>query len=133
MEQRGRGDHTGEDAFNGLYPEMGIEITERAIGKDQPDIKPNERTAPSKDEAHESTDVTVLLHSIAVVDPDKREVLHVVEDFEQRNTYKNVRDEIIAVPPKRDARDEQSNLHGIGSLPYDPQPAEMQDERGPKL
>ena len=49
-----------------------------------------------------------------------------MEDFEQRNTYENIRDEIIAVPPKRDAGHEQSNLHGIGSLPYDPQSSKMQ-------
>ena len=128
MKQRGSGDHAGEDAFNGIYSEMGIEITERAISKDQPDIKPDERAAPSKDKAHESANVAILFHSIAVVDPDEREVLHVVEDFEQRDADKNVRDEVIAVPPKRDAGDEQSNLHGVGSLAYDPQPTEMQQK-----
>jgi hypothetical protein len=49
-----------------------------------------------------------------------------VEDFEQGDPDKNVRDEIIAVPPKGDTRDEQSQLHGIGSLPYDPQSSKMQ-------
>ena len=103
MEQRGRCDHASEDAFNSFYPKMRIKITERAIGEDQPDIEPDERAAPSKDEAHESADVAILLHTIAVVYPDEREVLHVVEDFEQCDTYKNIRDEIIAVPPKGDA------------------------------
>jgi hypothetical protein len=42
MEQRGSGDHAGKDAFNRIYPEMRIEIAQRAIGKDKPYIKPNE-------------------------------------------------------------------------------------------
>jgi len=42
MKQRRRSDDAGEDAFNGLYPEMGIEITERAVGKDQTDIEADE-------------------------------------------------------------------------------------------
>src|SRR5215470_1543084 len=89
MEQRGRRNRAGEDAFNRVYSKMRIEITERAIGKYQPHIKPDERAAPSKHEAHESTNITVFFHAIAIVDPDKREVLHVVEDFEQRDADEN--------------------------------------------
>ena len=129
MKQRRRSDDSGEDAFNGLYSEMGIEIRERAIGENQADVQSNERAAPPKDKAHESADVAILLHPIAVVDPDEREVLHVVEDLEQRDADKNVRDEIIAVPPKGDAGNEQSKLHGVRSLPYDPQATEMQQKK----
>ena len=52
-----------------------------------------------------------------------------MEDFEQRNTYENIRDKIIAVPPKRDARNKQSQFHGIGPVPYDPHPSEVQDKK----
>ena len=52
-----------------------------------------------------------------------------MEDLEQRDADKNVRDEIIAVPPKCDAGDEQGKLHGVRSLPYDPHPAEMEEKK----
>src|SRR5580704_12578179 len=106
MEQRGSRHNSGEDAFNSVYSEMGIEITERAISKDQTDIEADERAAPAKDKAHESANVAILFHTIAVVDPDEREVLHVMKNLEQRDADKNIRNEIIAVPPKRDAGDE---------------------------
>src|SRR5262249_1746286 len=93
------------------------------------DIEPDERAASSKHETHESADVAVLLHPVSVVDPDKREVLHVVKDFEQRNTYKNIGDEVIAVPPKRDAGNKQSHLHRVGPLPYDPHPPKMDEKQ----
>src|SRR5437868_13683458 len=51
-----------------------------------------------------------------------------MEDLEQCNADKNVRDEIIAVPPKGDAGDEQGKLHGVRSLAYDPQATEMQQK-----
>src|SRR6266404_2609304 len=82
MEQRGSGDHAGENAFDGVYSEMRIKIRERAIGENQADVEPQQRSAPSKHEAHESADVAVFLHAVAIVDPDEREVLHVVEHFE---------------------------------------------------
>ena len=84
---------------------MRVEIRKRAVGENQADIEPNQRAAPPKYKAHEAADVAVLLHTIAVVNPDQREVLHVVKNFEQRNAHQNVRDQIIAVPPKRYARD----------------------------
>ena len=51
-----------------------------------------------------------------------------MEDLEQRDADKNVRDEIIAVPPKGDAGNQQSKLHGVRSLAYDPQSTEMQQK-----
>ena len=52
-----------------------------------------------------------------------------MEDLEQRDAYKNICDEIIAVPPKGDARHKQSQLHGVGPLPYDPHPTEMEQKK----
>src|SRR6266496_1073867 len=51
-----------------------------------------------------------------------------MEDLEQRNADKNVRDEIIAVPPKGDAGDEQGELHRVRSLAYEPQATEMRQK-----
>jgi hypothetical protein len=42
MEKCGSCDHAGKNTFNRIYPEMGIEIAQRAVGKDKPYIKPNE-------------------------------------------------------------------------------------------
>src|SRR5207247_10863485 len=66
--------------------------------------------------------------AVAIVDPDQREVLHVVENFEQRNANKNVCHQIVAVPPKRDAGDQQSYLHRIRPFAYDPHAAEMDEK-----
>src|SRR6266496_4298146 len=128
MEQGGSGDYAGEDAFDDVYSEMRIEIRERAIGENQADIEPHQRAAASKHKAHESADVAVFFHAVAIVDPDQREVLHVVENFVQRKANKNVCHQIVAVPPKRDAGDQQSYLHGIRPFAYDPHAAEMDEK-----
>src|SRR5215469_11996414 len=99
VKQCGCRDHAGKDPFHCVHPQMGIEKTERAVGKDQAYIEAYKRAATSKHEAHESADVAVLFDAVPVVDPDKREVLHVVENLKQRNADENVRDEIIAIPP----------------------------------
>ena len=106
MEQCGSSDHAGENAFHSVHADMRIDVRHWAIGEDQPDIQPDQWAAPSKNETHEPADVAVFLDAIAIVDPDEREVLHVVENFEQRNANKNVCHEVVAVPPKRDARDQ---------------------------
>src|SRR4029077_12139131 len=95
--------HAGENAFDGVNSEMRIDEGKRAVGKDEADIKANQRAAPSEHESHESANVAVFLDAVAIVDPDERQVLHVVKHFEQRNTDENVCDKVIAVPPKRDA------------------------------
>src|ERR1700724_1540076 len=108
---------------------MRINVRDRAIGEDQTDVESNERAAPAIHEAHKAADVAVFLDAVAIVDPDKRKVLHVMKNFEQRNADQNCRDQIIAVPPKRDARDQQSYLHGVGSIADYPKAAEMRDKQ----
>ena len=71
----------------------------------------------------------VFLNPIAVVDPDQREVLHVVKNFEQRNSDENVCYEVIALRPKRDARNQQSYLNGIRPFSDYPKPTEMRDKQ----
>src|SRR5438128_1464516 len=129
MKQRGRRDYTSEDAFDRFYSEMGIEISKRAVGENQADVQSDERAASSKNKAHESADSAVFLHAVAIVDPDEREILHVVENFEERNANKNVRDAVIAVPPKGNGRDQQRRLYRVRPLAQVPHPAKMQDEK----
>ena len=69
---------------------MVIEVTNRAISENKTDIKPNQGTAPAKYEPHEPTDGTVFLDAVAIVNPNQRQVLHVVKHFEQRNPNEDI-------------------------------------------
>ncbi|PYJ77069.1 MAG: hypothetical protein DME69_11715 [Verrucomicrobia bacterium] len=129
MKQRGCGDYASEDAFDRFDPEMGIEISKRAVSENQADVQSDERAASSENKTHEPTDIAVLLHAVAIVDPDEREILHVVEDFEERNANKNVRDAVIAVPPKGNGRHQQRRLYWVWPLAQVPHPAKMHDEK----
>src|SRR6266700_407680 len=129
MKQRGCGDYASEDAFDRFDPEMGIEISKRAVSENQADVQSDERAASSENKTLESADSAVLLHAVAIVDPDEREILHVVEDFEERNANKNVRDAVIAVPPKGNGRHQQRRLYRVRPLAQVPHPAKMQDEK----
>ena len=82
MEQTGRRHHSGEHSFNRIHVDTFLEIRERPIGENKADVEPDQRTAPSEDKAHEAADRLVLFDAIAIVDPDERKVLHVVEHFE---------------------------------------------------
>ena len=62
--------------------------------------------------------VLVLLHSIAIVNPDEREVLDVMEDFEERDSGENVCDAVIAEPPKTDAVTSNASFTGFGRFPF---------------
>ena len=129
MQQRGSSHHAGKDALNSVHADMRIDVRYGAIGQNEAYVESHKRTAPSKHETHESADVAVFLNPIAVIDPHKRQVLHVVKNFEQGNSNENVRYEIIAVPPKRDARDQQSYLHRIRPFSDYPKPTEMRDKQ----
>src|SRR5215510_1870746 len=90
MQQCGSGHHAGKDAFDRVDPEMRIDEGKRAVGENESDIKSNQRSAPSEDEPHKSANVPVFLDTVAIVNPDERQVLHVVENFEQRDPDENV-------------------------------------------
>ena len=101
-----------------------------AVGENQPDIQPDQRTAASKDKPHEATDRAVLLDAIAIVDPDEREVLAHRERLRRARSRRGMlSDAVIAKPPKRDARDEQRELHRIGTLSHHPHPSEICQEQ----
>ena len=63
---------------------------ERAIGEDEADVDADQGTAAAKNKPHEAAHRPVLFHTVAIVDPDERKVLHVVENFEERNPGENV-------------------------------------------
>src|SRR5206468_12644345 len=99
------------------------------IGENEADVQSYQRTAPSENKAHEPTDIAVFLHAVAIVDPDEREILHVVEDFEERNTDENIRDAVITVPPKGNSCGQQRKLYRIRPFSHVPHSGKMQDEK----
>src|SRR4029453_11489062 len=103
MEQTGRSDDSGEHARDRVHAEIGIQITDRAVSEHESNVQPHQPSAAAKDETHEAADRTIFLHAVAIVNPNDREVLHVVKNFEERDTGENVGDAVIAIPPKRDA------------------------------
>ena len=82
MKKTRRRHYAGEHTLYRLDFETGIEIAKGTVGKNQPDVETDQRTASSKNKAHKTADGTVLLHAAAIVNPDDREVLHVVIDLE---------------------------------------------------
>src|SRR2546423_9840137 len=99
---------------------MMIEITNRAVGKNETHIEPNKRTTAPKHETHETADRTVFLDAVPIINPDDRQVLRIVKDLEQCDAGKNVRDAVVTVPPKHDARCEECELDRIMPSAGDP-------------
>src|SRR5437867_11525451 len=122
MEQPRSRDDAGKQARQIFYSHVRIEITDRAVGKNQPDIKPDQRPAPAKNKTHESADGAVFLDAVPVVNPNDREVLHVVKNFEERDAGENIGDAVVAIPPERDAGKKERDLHRILSTTRDPHP-----------
>src|SRR5262249_39583241 len=122
MEQRRCSHHTGENAFDGLDADTRFEIAERSVGEDQPNIKTNQRATAPEHETHESADRAVRLDSLTIINPNQREILDIVKDFEQRHADENAGYDVIAVPPKRYARDEKHELHRTCSVSPNPCP-----------
>jgi len=120
MEQRRSGHHTSEHAFDCFDADTRLEIAEGPISEDQPHIKADQRATTPEHEAHKPADRAVGLNPFAIIDPDQREVLDIVKYFEQCNADENARHDIVAVPPKSNARDEKHQLYRIWPLPGDP-------------
>src|SRR5438309_2751995 len=121
--------YAGEHTLHRLDFETGIEISEGTVGKNKPDVQPNQRTASSKNKTHEAADRAVLFHTAAIVNPDEREVLHIVKNLEQRDPRQNVGDGVIAVPPKSNTRDQQRQLDRIGTFPFRPHSREIEQNQ----
>ena len=52
-----------------------------------------------------------------------------MKNLEQRDPGQNVGDAVIAIPPKRNARDQQRQLDRIGTFPFRPHPGEIEQEQ----
>src|SRR5207244_6102984 len=72
MEQGRSGHHSGEHALDRFDAYTGLEITERAVGENQSDVKTNERATAPEEEAHKASDRTVFLDPAAIIDPNQR-------------------------------------------------------------
>src|SRR5205807_10294538 len=103
----------GEHTRHRVDPDVGIQVTNRAISKNETNIKSNQRSAATENKTHEATDRAVFLDSVAIVNPNQRQVLDVVKHFEQRDPGENIRDAVVAIPPKRDARDKKRQFYRI--------------------
>src|ERR1051326_3727338 len=55
-------------------------------------------------------DALIPFHPASIVNPDDCEVLHIVKDLKECYPDKDVLDAVIAIPPKRNAADQQSHL-----------------------
>src|SRR5437867_4868028 len=121
--------YAGEHTLYRLDFETGIEIAKGTVGKNQPDVETDQRTASSKNKAHKTADGTVLFHTAAIVNPDQREILHIVIDFKKSDACQDVRHAVIAVPPKSDGRGQQRQLHWIGPFPFRPHPGKIEQEQ----
>src|SRR5207245_11680372 len=122
MQRRHRLPHRVENALNRVDSDTRFEITQCPIGEDQAHVKTDQRATASEHEAHEPADRAVCLNPSTIINPNQREVLHIVKYFEQRNANENAGHDVVAVPPKRNARDEKDELYRIWSLPGDPHP-----------
>src|SRR5436853_5840277 len=70
MKKTRRRYYAGEHTLYRLDFETGIEIAKGIVGKNQPDVETDQRTASSKNKAHKTADGTVLFHTAAIVNPD---------------------------------------------------------------
>src|SRR5205085_3234596 len=116
MEQPGCCDHAGKNSFDFIYFDVVLENPERAVSEDKANVDADQGTAAAKNKPHKAANRAVFFHAVAIVDPDKREVLHIVKNLEERNPSEDVRDAVIAIPPKRNARRKQRQLDRIGPL-----------------
>src|SRR5947207_730722 len=81
MQQSGRGNNARENAFDRVHSDMRIDVRNRAVGQNEAHIKSDQRTAPSKHESHKPANVAVFRDTIAIIDQNQREVLHIVQNF----------------------------------------------------
>src|SRR2546423_9128552 len=120
MEQSRCGDDANENMFDGLNGDTGRRQGDRAVGQNQADIYTDERAATPENETHEPADALIAFDSGAIIDPDNREILHVVENFKERNPDEDVLHAVIAVPPKSDTADQQRDFDGADNAPLGP-------------
>ncbi|NJL28875.1 MAG: hypothetical protein HC897_13775 [Thermoanaerobaculia bacterium] len=129
VEQRRGHEHTLEHLFERLDRQPLGNVGERAVGEHQPHVKPGQRTAAAEEEAQQATQPLRRLDPLAIEQPDDREVLHVVEDLEQRHADQDVLDHHAAVPPEAKAGGHQQELDRARRVALEPLPQRVGEKR----
>src|SRR4029077_20288653 len=128
MEQCRSGHDPGENPFNDVDAHIRLGQTQPTVGEHQAYINAYECATAPEHETHKPTDRAVALHSFTIINPNEREVLHIVEHFEQCNADENACHNVIAVPPKGNARNKKHDFYRTRSLPLNPHPNKIHEE-----
>ena len=112
----------GKNIFNGVDADIRFGQTQPTVGEHQAYVHSHKRATAPEHKAHEPTDRAVALDSFPIINPDERKVLHIMKYLEQRNANQNACHDVIAVPPKRNARDQQHQFHRTRPLTAAPHP-----------
>src|SRR5262249_61962531 len=78
-----------------------------AVGEHQAYVHSHQRATAPEHKAHEPTNGAVALDSFAIINPNQREILHIVKYFEQCNAHEHTGDNVVAIPPKRNGCDQK--------------------------
>ena len=119
----------GKNIFNGVDADIRFGQTQPTVGEHQPYVHSHKRATAPKHKAHEPTDRAVALDSFPIINPDERKVLHIMKYLEQRNANQNARHDLIAVPPERNACDEQHQFHRTRPLTAAPHPKKIREKQ----
>ena len=128
MQQCRRGHHPGEDTFNDIDANIRLGQTQSTIGEHQAYINADQRATAPEHETHKPADGSVALDAFTIINPNEREVLHIVEHFEQGDTDENAGYDVIAVPPKGNTRNKKHQLYRTWAPPLHPRPDEIHQE-----
>ena len=82
MEQCRCSHDAGKDIFNGVDADKRFGQTQPTVGEHQAYVHSHQRATPPEHKAHETTDRFIALDAFPIINPDQREVLHIVKYFE---------------------------------------------------
>ena len=129
VQQCRRRQQAGQDAAGGRAGNRARQVVQCAIRRDEADVQAGQAPASAEQEPRKRADARIAVDAIDVEDPHDRQVLHVVEDLEQRDADEHVRDGDVAVPPERHAHREQRELRRALPLAAQPAPGEASEKR----
>src|SRR5262249_10823002 len=110
MQEGGRRYKPEEHMLNSLSVDPLREQFDVPVGKHHANVQADHGPASPEQKPHERTNLTSLVHTLAIVDPDNGEVLHVVKYFEQSNADYNVGDSYHCIPPEAEADGHHAQL-----------------------
>src|SRR4029077_4946859 len=106
MQERRRRHHTGENAFDCVDSDARLVITECPVGEDQAHVKADQRATAPEYETDKPADRAVCLNPFTIINPNQREILHIVKYFEHRNAHGKAPHDVVALLAKTNARNE---------------------------